>query len=224
MTPEQLAEIQRLRDRQVNPKQIARKLSLRPAEVKAAIQDIAAAQSAKGELAPVERCSVNSGMVDALFNPTQTKDSETLGLGNVMVVRNERGRLVASIFLVDYYCLGVKNAMIKKFNNINQLNNIQDTVFAQFDEAVVEVSLAQAKAIVFGAEDYARSLGLAPHKDYEKAKQQLGERPETLPELTFGRNGKPFYFQGPYDNSEKIIATLNKSVGEGNYDWTMAML
>lgn len=38
MTPEYLREICRLRDNKAKPKQIARKLSLRPAEVKAVIQ------------------------------------------------------------------------------------------------------------------------------------------------------------------------------------------
>lgn len=50
MTPEQLAEVQRLRDRKVTPKQIARKLGLRPAEVKAVIQQQATmAQQARAE-------------------------------------------------------------------------------------------------------------------------------------------------------------------------------
>ncbi len=70
MTPEQIAEIQRLRDRKVAPKQIARKLGLRPAEVKLAIQQQAAIQQqesiAKGELPPIEACFANRSMVNAL--------------------------------------------------------------------------------------------------------------------------------------------------------------
>jgi hypothetical protein len=47
----------------------------------------------------------------------------------------------------------------------------------------------------------------------------LGDRPDNLPKLTFGRNGKPCYFSDPYDNPQKIIQTLKKSVGEGNYEF-----
>ena len=39
----------------------------------------------------------------------------------------------------------------------------------------------------------------------------------------FGKNGKPYYFSGPYDNPEKIIAKLRESVGEGNFKYTIGM-
>ncbi len=38
-------------------------------------------------------------------------------------------------------------------------------------------------------------------------------------DVEFGKNGKPFYLQGPYDNVSKIFAALNKSVGKGNYGY-----
>lgn len=55
MNPEQLEEIYRLRDRQVSPKQIARKLGLRPAEVSAAIRDRATTEA----IARIERGELN---------------------------------------------------------------------------------------------------------------------------------------------------------------------
>ena len=72
---------------------------------------------------------------------------------------------------------------------------------------------------MFGAEDYARQLGFEPHKDYAKAKEILGERPDALIELEFGRDGQPFYCDGPYDNPQKVIQTLEKSVGAGNFHY-----
>ena len=55
MTPDQAAEILRLRDAKVAPKQIARKLGLRPAEVKTFIQDNA--EAAYLEKAKRETCN-----------------------------------------------------------------------------------------------------------------------------------------------------------------------
>jgi hypothetical protein len=37
-------------------------------------------------------------------------------------------------------------------------------------------------------------------------------------QLTFGKDGKPFFISGPYDNVERIIKQLDKTAGPGNYD------
>ena len=62
MTPEQGEEILRLREAKVAPKQIARKLGLRPAEVKVYIRDHSEAlvlkKAQEGTLQPVHECLV----------------------------------------------------------------------------------------------------------------------------------------------------------------------
>ena len=228
MTPEQMAEIQRLRNRQVAPKQIARKLGLRPADVKAAIQQQAIAQQqegpAKGELSPLEACLANGGMVNALLRGGVNEldlNGGNSGLGAVMVVRKHRSTLITSTFLVDYYCLGIKNVSSFKTTNYDKYLRMKAAAFTNFLEEAEEISLEQAQAIVFGAVDYARRLGFEPHEDFETAKEILGQRPESLPDLTFGKDGKPFYFDGPYDNPQKIIRTLEKSVGKGNFNFML---
>lgn len=224
MTPEQIEEIRQLRDRQVAPKQIARKLGLRPAEVNLAIQQQAAIQQqvilAKGELPPLEGCFANREMVTALF-PQPDSEPVVLGIGEVMVVRKQRNRLIAEFFLVDYYCLGVKNVTSFEFSSDEKYRRIKEKAFLRFAEGVTAISLEQAQAIVFGAVDYARGLGFEPHADFAKAKEILGERPDNLLPLEFGKNGKPFYFSGPYDNPKKVLKTLDQSVGKGNYHYML---
>ncbi|MBE9062172.1 hypothetical protein [cf. Phormidesmis sp. LEGE 11477] len=46
-------------------------------------------------------------------------------------------------------------------------------------------------------------------------------REDDLPTLEFGKDGKPLYVNGPYDNADKVIKTLEKSVGKGNYDYLL---
>ena len=223
MTPDQIAEIQRLRDRKVAPKQIAKKLVLRPAEVKRAIQQQAKAetQSMLDEtgLPPIESCWANGDMVEALLDDDQCEIS--LGIGIVMVVRKLRNRRTIAIFLVDYYCLGVKNADLFEMSSDEKYRQRKSVVFERFEAGPVEISLAQAQAMVFGVEDYARNLGFEPHRDYAEAKAMLGDRPSTLLDLEFGRDGKPFYFDGPYDNPQIVIKTLEQSVGAGNFDYML---
>ncbi|MBE9062173.1 hypothetical protein [cf. Phormidesmis sp. LEGE 11477] len=162
MTPEQLEEIQRLRDRKVAPKQIARKLGLRPAEVKLAIQRKAAVQQqeslAKGELPPIEACFANSTMVSALLTDKDPEFSGSAGLGTVMVVRQQRSGFAAATFLLDYYCLGVKDASSRKLNSAAKYQQMKEVVFSKFAEDTAEISLRQAQASVWGAVDYARQL------------------------------------------------------------------
>lgn len=37
-------------------------------------------------------------------------------------------------------------------------------------------------------------------------------------DIEVGQDGKPFFINGPYDDVDSIITTLNRNVGEGNYD------
>ncbi len=73
---------------------------------------------------------------------------------------------------------------------------------------------------MFSALEYAASLGFSPHRDFEQARPHLGQWSGQI-RIQCGRNGKPFYISGPYDNSRRIIDTLTHSVGEGNFDYLL---
>ncbi len=97
-----------------------------------------------------------------------------------------------------------------------------ENAYRSFSESATKISLEQAQAIVFSALEYAASLGFSPHRDFEQARPHLGQwSGETR--IQCGRNGKPFYINGPYDNPQKIINTLKSSVGEGNFDYLLGM-
>jgi hypothetical protein len=72
---------------------------------------------------------------------------------------------------------------------------------------------------VFGAVDYARGLGFDPHRDFYLAAGHLGTR-QPPSRIRFGRDGKPYFQQGPYDNPTRVMRTLDRSVGPGNYHIT----
>jgi hypothetical protein len=74
-----------------------------------------------------------------------------------------------------------------------------------------------AQQVVLGAVEYARGLGFSPHADYATCAGHLGEWDGKC-DITFGRDGKPTFIQGPYDNPKRILKTLRKSVGEGNFE------
>lgn len=232
MTPEQAAEILRLREAKVAPKQIARQLSLRPAEVSAFIrdrtEDLYLAKARSGDLQPLQACLVNRCAAQQLFPKKQSllsklrsQDSQGVeGMGQVIVARQEHNRLLVGSYLVDYWCLGVKDAIPPRKMGTSEYQKFLEFCEERFDEPFVDITLEQAQAIVYGAVDYARSLGFEPHKDFNtKAQVHLGLRPETLLPIEFGKDGQPFFMSGPYDNAEQVIKTLEASVGPGNFHY-----
>lgn len=229
MTPEQIQEIARLRTLNLSPKQIARQLGLRPAEVTAQIRaqatELETARVLSGELDPIDRCLINDHAAQVLLNPQANPSQKELeqdgigGLAEIFVIRSHRNDYLISIYLVDYWCLGVKDAVPPRKANRNKCEQLIEQTYANFGQGCQSITLEQAQAIIFGAVDYAASLGIQPHPDFEQAKAHLGQRMDNLPAIEFGHNGKPFYISGPYDKPEKIIATLKQSVGEGNFEY-----
>jgi hypothetical protein len=224
MQPEQEQEILNLRDRQLTPKQIARKLGLKASEVSTFLishaEQTALASAEKGELLPIAQCLVDLNFANALL---RNETSEAGGLGLVMVTRSKGyNRFVATSYLIDYWCLGVKDAIPPRNCNDSQYKNLVEHCYSQFGQEYEEISLEQAQALVWGAIAYAKKLGFEPHRDFEQSKAHLGESTSEIG-LKFGRNGKPCYVEGPYDNTTKIINTLKNSVGNGNFDFLHGM-
>lgn len=220
MQPEQEQEILNLRDRQLTPKQIARKLGLKPSEVSTFLKSQAEQKdhdrAEKGESLPVAQCLVDVNFAKALL---RNETSEASGLGLVVVARSKGyNRLVVSTYLIDYWCLGVKDVIPPRNCNDSQYKNLVRDSYFPFQQEYEEISLEEAQALVWGVVAYAKKLGFEPHRDFEQSKAHLGELTSEI-DLKFGNNGKPCYVEGPYDNATKIISTLKKSVGEGNFDY-----
>ncbi len=230
MTPEQIQEIARLRTLNFPPKQIARQLGLRPAEVSAAIREQAEkatlARIERGELAPIERCLINEIAAEHLLESSEEKalrlaHGQDTGLAQIFVTRIERNQYVLGSYLVDYLCLGIKDAYGPRKLNRAKYEAIIEAAYQTFDENYQEITLKQAQAIIFGAVDYAAKLGFHPHPDFESAKAHLGQPLDELPAIEFGREGKPFYMNGPYDRPNEILTKLRETVGEGNFNYLL---
>ncbi len=237
MTPEQEQEITRLRSLNLSPKQIARQLTLRPAEVSAFIQVKAQAaqlnRNTKGELAPLHHCLINESagkhllaqsatnlsLLQRLKPKFQSNDDEVSGLCQIFVTRVERGTYFVCSYLVDYWCLGVKSTFGPRKMDAPKYERMVQSSYQTFAEDSQEITLEEAQSIIFGAIDYADGLGFKPDPDFERSKLQLGERYETLIDIEFGQDGQPFYMDGPHDNPAKVIATLERTVGKGNFHY-----
>jgi hypothetical protein len=75
--------------------------------------------------------------------------------------------------------------------------------------------------LVLGAAEYARGLGFEPHPDFERARSHLGPW-EGHSAITFGRDGRPYYINGPDDDPDFVLRTLRRTVGDGEFGHTVA--
>ena len=86
------------------------------------------------------------------------------GIGYLLIARQEsEGRLIIAVFLVDVYCLGVKNAFWHAGTHEDLEDLIRQTEKVQMMCAITPSCLAK---IVKGAVEYAQSFGFPPHPDY----------------------------------------------------------
>ncbi len=140
-------------------------------------------------------------------------------MAQIFVTRVEKNKYLVCSYLVDYWCLGVKNVLGPRKLDRTKYEAMVEKSYAKFNQDYREISLEQARAIILGAVEYASKLGLKPHPDFEAAKAHLGKPSEQLLPIEFGRGGEPFYVSGPYDNPEGIIAKLQETVGEENFKY-----
>ncbi len=122
---------------------------------------------------------------------------------------------------LDVYCLGVKNALGPRRMRRGELGSFVRTFFRPWDSGGVPAPVELARELVLGAVEYARTLGFAPHRDFERARGHLGawEGPGAI---RFGCDGKPSFTQGPYDDPGTVMRTLEESVGSGNFHFTVS--
>lgn len=221
----------------LTPKQIARKLGIKVSEVSAAIQNQAQQATldrlASGELDPVYQCLASENLIKLLPNksensiknlltkiiPVKNNDDINRGLGLVVIAREARyNKITFCSYLLDIWCLGVKDAMPPRTVDRVKLKEVTQKLFSLFPGTPQEVPLEVAQGMIFSACEYSESLGFQPHKDFEKSRSHIGEWNGTV-RIQCGRDGKPFYVNGPHDNPKKIMETLTKSKGEGNFDF-----
>jgi hypothetical protein len=151
-----------------------------------------------------------------------TDDLWTQGMGYVCLSRSlPNGSVAFAVFLVDRYCLGVKNVIVDiagRFTYDSQMRKMRSNFAAK------EVSPACARKIVEKAVEYARGLGFHPHPDYQKGKMIFGDidAGECKEEFEFGKDGQPLFIAGPRDTPERcrqILRTLDQSCGPGGFHY-----
>lgn len=161
----------------------------------------------KGKQLPLDRCLISDNY-------------EEQGFTMCLIIRKQpSGKFAFGSFLVDRLCLGVKNSM----SNCNFTSEQIDKLISEMETnaPIEEVSPTHFHNLIYGALDYAAELGLKPPKDFYLAEYVLDDNlvDDNIDEIEMGWNGKPWYVEGPFDNTQKILGALKQSVGEDGYEY-----
>jgi hypothetical protein len=135
------------------------------------------------------------------------------GIGYLAIARQEStGGVIFAVFLVDVFCLGVKNAYWRAGGFDELVGHMEKS---QRMAAIAPACLAK---IVKGAVEYAQSFGFPPHPDYRHASILLDgiDTADCPNQFKFGRDGRPYYIQGPNESlaqAEAISQRIEKAGG-----------
>jgi hypothetical protein len=88
--------------------------------------------------------------------------------------------------------------------------------FVAFPAPPLRAPIELARHLVLGAAEFAAGLGIAPHPDFEAVREHLGDLEEPCA-ITFGREGRPLYVQGPHDDPIAIVETLLATIGRDGF-------
>jgi len=205
----------------MDPRKRQKKLARRKAKEKAKKQALAArnprdltARIERSAAAPILHCSTT----DVLWDQ---------GMSHVLVSRKlNSGNVAFAAFLVDMYCLGVKDVLLDVTSRSRYDWQVCGKLFR--DHEIVKLKPEEARKLVEGAVEYAGELGFPPHRDYPKARRIFGDIDASActEQFVYGKDGKPCFVAGPYDSPSRcrrITSTLTDRCGPDGFHYLMPL-
>lgn len=154
-----------------------------------------------------------------------TSSFEDEGIGEVLISRRlSHGNVAFVVFLVDTYCLGVKDVVVDIAPEAHYKKNVYEKMAAH--TTLIRMKPECARKLVEGAVQYALDLELPPHADYRSARHIFGDisAAACTVEFTYGKDGKPLFIAGPDDDEatcELILRLMEKHCGPGGSHYIM---
>lgn len=159
---------------------------------------------------PLRECRIN-------------EDWDESRIASITFARNRPdGRVAIAAFVVDLGCLGIKSAFANPAITLSEYES--QLVYGQPTKQV-RCDPAFAVKLIQRAYEYANQLGFSPDPDYYYAREIFGDiDPSSCTEtIEYGREGKPFFFAGPYDDVDKIIHHLTQRLGPDGFHFVVPL-
>jgi hypothetical protein len=143
------------------------------------------------------------------------------GGGAVVLAREGSSGLVVASFLLDTFCVGVKDATLQQMEEATF-----DACLAVWRRAapMTNIDPTYARKLIRETVAYGRSLGFEPPAEYAAAELLFGDlSAESCDAIfTFGVEGKPCYVPGPTETPSVVrrrLEHLRSRLGEGGFDF-----
>jgi hypothetical protein len=168
-----------------------------------------ASQVALAANAPIHECLVPANLFEQ-------------GIGNLVFSRSlPGGRMALAMFLLDVFCLGVKDtffAVVGRHEYDTRLRSWRER------ESLQPIDPAGLRKLVEGGVAYARELGFNPSPDYVVVHKIFGdvEAAACPTHFEYGHAGKPFYISGPHETPTQvrtIVDQLHRRLGSANFEY-----
>ena len=202
----------------IDPRKRQKKLERKRSKVKAQ-QKALASRDPRDLAVRIEKA------VDApILHCCTTDDLNNHGIASVLVSRElKSGNVAFVVFLVDMYCLGVKDVIFQITPRSRYDQLLREKLFPA-ERHLSALEPAAARKLVEGAVAYARQWGLPPHRDYTRAARIFGniDASSCDREFVYGKNGKPCFIAGPHDSISRchqIVGMLNDCCGTDGFTY-----
>ena len=133
--------------------------------------------------APIQHCFLTESVFD-------------IGVGTLVLARGATPHhIVVSSFLIDVFCVGIKDVIFESVDN---------EVFEMYMEAtdagspMISVDPSYARKLMRDLAAWSQSIGFAPHRDFAAVERIFGDTSADASDAVFrfGRDGKPMYIPG----------------------------
>jgi hypothetical protein len=179
----------------------------------------------KRKTIPLQAISLKSYIIDRArklpFYKCWSIGDDLSGMKQIVVSRQKaNGNIIVGFYLIDYFCLGLKDTFYREFEDEGDLN---DTFFSSLPDEVEskEIDSDYAQNFIYGAIEYAEDLGFEPAKDFRITEYILDDVAAIeYIEITFGEDGMPHYMAGEDDDIDKNLKILRENVGIDNFHYT----
>lgn len=146
------------------------------------------------------------------------KNLKEIGISPVYVVRElNKSSYVLISYLVDFWCLGVKDTIIKFGVSKKDLIRIYS-----MSPGLVSVSYEDARSLILGAIDFAKAIDIAPHSSWNGIPSSFIEAHLAYEKnFSCGREGMHYYISNPQDHERYNVKEIVSKVSKANDNYTI---
>lgn len=144
------------------------------------------------------------------------------GLCHIVVSRvKPGGNIVAGAYLVDTFCLGVKDSFYYTDMTPDEFEGLLYKFRSSF--GLESISYEEAHNIIYGAIGFAEDGGIAPDRGFAVTQYILEEDTDDVPliEYEFGKDGKHFLVANS-SKEKQLIEMLQRNLGN-DFDYEIAV-